>query len=161
MAEVQSWAQSFCPKILASASANTKLPTASHTANYAVSSVAQSLSHPTSSPAQKSRPSSTALASPTSTLIDLHQWGADFPGTNWQTVTTSSKENRGPAVEGASIAFFVLACLIVGFRWVLYSRGMLCAEYHQVICTQKNAANAAGCARSRLGRILRMPFAGM
>ena len=105
--DIQAWAKTFCPNILASASASA--------ANNAPSTKPPQ-EQPTAA-AGTASPSTTAPTSPTSSTVDLHDWGANFHGTNWQSVTVTSKGNRGPAVEGVSIVLFIIAFFIVAFRY--------------------------------------------
>ena len=106
---VQQFAQTFCPQIVASASAQpTSQPTSSGSTIPSQSSI--------SATGATIDSSSAAPASPTSSIVNLQDWGANFPGTNWQSTTNHSKADRGPAVEGVSITLFIIACLVVGFR---------------------------------------------
>ena len=106
--DVQQFGLTFCEKYLAARPTSTGETRPSQTAPASTS--------PATNPANS--PTTATAPSPTESVLDLSDWGANFPSTNWKSVKTKSKTDRGPAVEGVSITLFVIASLVVGFRWV-------------------------------------------
>ena len=110
--EIEALSNTFCPDVLASASASAATQA---TATAGFSSPSQPTDPTIASQTDQTQPHGTALsvANPSAT-----SFGADTPGTNWKSINDGdSTANRGPAFEAISIILLCVTAMILAFRF--------------------------------------------